>query len=101
MKEYATYTSYTVGFILCVLLTLAAYLAVTEQWLQGTALVAAIFTLGLVQALVQLILFLHIDKEEKPRWNLTLFLTMLSFLLIIAIGSLWIMANLRYNTMGM
>lgn len=99
--EYATYKSYTVGFILCVLLTLAAYFAVDRHWLSGVALIGTISGLGFVQALVQLILFLHLDKEEGPRWNLTIFFCMLSVLLIIVIGTLWIMINLRYNVMGM
>lgn len=99
--EHATYKSYSVGFILCVLLTLAAYFAVDQHLLSGMALIAAIFGLGLVQALVQLILFLHLDKEEGPRWNLMIFFCMFSVLLIIVIGTLWIMANLRYNVMGM
>lgn len=101
MKEYSSYKSYSIGFVLCTLLTLAAYFAVDQKLLNGMALISTILGLGLVQALVQLILFLHLDKEEGPRWNLTVFFCMLSVLLIIVIGSLWIMANLRYNVMGM
>jgi cytochrome o ubiquinol oxidase subunit IV len=99
--EYATYKSYTVGFISCVLLTLAAYFAVDQRLLSGMALIGTIFGLGLVQAGVQLLLFLHLDKEEGPRWNFFMFFCMISILFVIVVGTLWIMANLRYNVMKM
>ena len=99
--EYATYRSYTVGFILCVLLTLAAYFAVDQKLLSGMALIGTILGLGLLQAGVQLILFLHLDKEEGPRWNFFIFFCMISILFVIVVGTLWIMANLSYNIMDM
>ena len=93
-------TSYVIGFILSILLTLTSYLFVVEHILKGYALIFTISTLGIVQALAQLLLFLHLGIEEKPRWNFLIFLFMVMVLVIIVGGSLWIMDNLNYNTMS-
>lgn len=90
---------YIVGFILSVILTLAAYLAVTEKWLEGGALIGLIVGLAAIQFVVQVIFFLHLGDEAKPRWKLSAFLFTVLVLVIIVGGSLWIMANLNYNMM--
>jgi cytochrome o ubiquinol oxidase operon protein cyoD len=92
-----TYKSYAVGYILCLLLTLAAYFVVEKQLLSGWMLISAVVFLGLIQISVQLILFLHLGIESKPRWNLITFFFMALVTAIIVIGSLWIMANLDYR----
>lgn len=50
---------------------------------------------------IQLFFFLHLGQESKPYWNSQLFLFMLTILVILVIGSLWIMHNLSYNVMPM
>jgi cytochrome o ubiquinol oxidase operon protein cyoD len=92
--------SYATGFVLSVVFTLAAYLLVTKHLLSGWGIVGAILALGIIQLLVQLLFFLHLSRESKPRWNLTIFVFMSIVLLIIVIGSLWIMHNLNYNMMS-
>jgi cytochrome o ubiquinol oxidase operon protein cyoD len=47
--------------------------------------------------MVQLVFFLHLGGEGKPRWRLTAFLFMLLVLVILVFGSLWIMYNLDYH----
>lgn len=99
-KQYigpATVWSLTTGFVLAVCLTLAAYFVVANHWLYGVWAVVAVVALAIVQLLVQLIFFLHLGREGKPRWNLAAFFFMLIFLFIIIAGSLWIMYNLNYN----
>lgn len=89
--------TYLAGFFLSVVLTLGSYFAVTKQLLATQALIFTIFAFGLIQVLVQLIFFLHLGKEPKPRWNLTVFLYMVLVLVIIVSGSIWIMRSLAYN----
>lgn len=91
--------TYSVGFILSVMLTAEAFLAVSKRIFAGGQLVAFVTALAVAQLLVQLIFFLHLGRESKPRWNLTVFLFMLLVLGIVVIGSLWIMHNLNYNMM--
>jgi len=97
----ATVWSLTLGFVLAVGLTLAAYFVVVDHWLYGVWVVVAIVALAVAQLLVQLIFFLHLGREGKPRWNLAAFFFMLIFLFIIIAGSLWIMYNLNYNMIQM
>ena len=96
--------SYVVGFVSSLVLTLAAYLLVlrhvhshhlwpSQHWL----LAAAIVSLAIIQLVVQLVFFLHLSRESKPRWNLTILLFAALVLLIVVFGSLWIMNNLNYH----
>lgn len=90
---------YVMGFCWSVILTVAAYVAVVQQLLSRGQLLAYITILALLQVAVQLYFFLHLGGEPRPRWNLWTFLFMSSIMLIIVIGSLWIMHNLNYNMM--
>lgn len=91
--------NYITGFILSVLLTLTAYFVVVVEIFNGSAAIAVLLGLALVQLAVQLLFFLHMDQESKPRWALVSFCFMLFFVIVIVIGSLWIMHNLDYNMM--
>lgn len=92
--------TYVVGFVTSIILTLTAYQLVVNHVLAGWALIFTILGLAVVQLLVQLLFFLHLGRESKPRWNLAAFLFMLLVVMIIAGGSLWIMKNLNYRTMS-
>lgn len=94
-----TYKSYGLGYLLCIVLTLAAYIAVVRQIFTGWVLGGFVIALGVLQIVVQLFLFIHLNAEHKPRWNTIMFLFMLLIIAIVVIGSLWIMANLNYRVM--
>jgi cytochrome o ubiquinol oxidase operon protein cyoD len=107
MKHEATYgsshgtvTAYVIGFVFSLILTLGAYfLVVHEPAFPLRTVIWEVIGLALVQLLVQLVFFLHLDRESSPRWNLSAFLFALMTVLIIVFGSVWIMRNLDYNTM--
>lgn len=94
---------YISGFIISVVLTLIAFFIVNlhvtsnHEILPHELIIGIILTLALIQLGVQLFFFLHIGDEKKPHWNLTFFVFTFSLILIIIIGSLWIMNNLNYN----
>lgn len=91
---------YVTGFILAVGLTVMAYVTVTAQLFTNEVAILILMGLAVIQFVVQLIFFLHIGQESKPRWNLAAFLFTLLVLIVIVFGSLWIMYNLNYG-MGM
>lgn len=91
--------TYTVGFVLSILLTLAAYSSVVNRTHPDSTLIGIIVGLAVTQLLVQLVFFLHLGRESKPRWKLMIFLWMLLIVGIVVGGSLWIMQNLDYNMM--
>ncbi len=90
-------TSYTAGFLISLALTLVAFLLVLHHLLTGWAAAMVIVGLALMQLAVQLIFFLHLGHESRPRWNLTVFLFMIIVVIILVFGSLWIMSNLSYH----
>ncbi len=92
-----TLASYTTGYVLSIILTLMAAIIVVNHTWDRNLIIAVIMTLASVQLIVQLIFFLHLGREKKPRWNLAAFFFMLIVLVIIVAGSVWIMYSLNYN----
>lgn len=99
-ESSADYTTYALGFILSLLLTLTAFFIVRRHFLTGWVMDYAVVSLGTIQVLVQLLFFLHLGNEPRPYWNLQLFLFMVLTVGILVGGSLWIMNELDYRTMG-
>jgi cytochrome o ubiquinol oxidase subunit IV len=100
MQQHGSLKSYTTGFVLSVIFTIIPYALVVRDIISGNVLVAALVGFAFVQLIIQLLFFLHLGRESKPRWNLMIFLFMLLVLLILVLGSLWIMNNLNYNMMS-
>lgn len=96
MDKNVTLKTYVVGFILSLLLTLGAYLSVVNNLFDGDILVMVILGFALIQLIVQLIFFLHLGSR-KSSWNLLIFISTVSIILVIIMASIWIMNNLNYN----
>lgn len=103
VKPQGSHLSYFAGFLLSIILTMAAYIPVSRYVSSGHAsysklpLTIFIIILAIVQLFVQLIFFLHLAREKKPRWRSTAFVLALIFVFIVVAGSLWIMNNLNYR----
>jgi cytochrome o ubiquinol oxidase operon protein cyoD len=91
---------YLIGFFVSILLTGISFFLVIEKVVTGPALVYIIVSLALLQAIVQLLFFLHVGQEAKPRWETIVFFFMVMVLLIIVLGSLWIMHDLNDRVMS-
>lgn len=89
------------GLLISALLTFAAWLPVKEHTLDSHILIPLVLGLGFIQMLVQMVLFLNLGIESKPKWNLMMFFFMLTVLFIIIGGSMWIMYHLDYNMTSM
>lgn len=89
--------TYIIGFVLSVVLTFAAYLLVVHQMFSATTVLLVIAALAVVQFTVQMVFFLHLGQESRPRWRLVAMLFMAVVVLILVYGSVWIMDNLNYN----
>ena len=90
---------YVVGFSLSVILTLISFWIVSKHILTGHAALFVIACLAVLQFVVQVLCFLHLAEERRPRLKLVAFLFMLLIVSIVVVGSLWIMANLNYHMM--
>ena len=96
---HATFKGYLTGFLLSVVLTaIPFWLVMTSALDNKTATIAIILALGAVQVVVHVIYFLHMDAKAEAGWNLMSFLFTATLLLIMLVGSLWIMFHLKENT---
>jgi cytochrome o ubiquinol oxidase operon protein cyoD len=104
-KSHGSIKSYTIGFAASLLLTLISYQLTVIHMTSGHSalphevLIPAILSLAVLQLFVQLIFFLHLGIEKKPRWNLIFFISTVSIILMVVLGSLWIMYHLNTNMM--
>lgn len=96
-----TLLGYSIGFITSLVLTFGAYILASGQVVTGTELIIVLGGLALIQMLVQLVFFLHMADESRPRFRLVSFGFMTIILAIVVGGSLWIMYHLNYNMMNM
>lgn len=94
---HSSLNSYIFGFLSSVVLSLAAYVVAVSDAINNNAAIGIIGGLAIVQCIVQLMIFLHLGREFRPRWKLGVFALMISIVLILVIGSLWIMQNLNYR----
>ena len=95
----ASYKPQFLGLTSSLILTFAAYRIVIHHHLEGLALIITVLALAGLQAVLQLIFFLHLGLESKPHWGLLTFLFTFLVLIIIVGGTLWIMGNLNYDLM--
>ena len=89
--------AYLVGFLLAIALTVVPFGLVMSHSSVGTPLIIAVFALA--QIGVHIVYFLHVDRSESQRWNLTALLFTAIVVCIIVGGSIWIMHNLYSNMM--
>jgi cytochrome o ubiquinol oxidase subunit IV len=97
---HGTLSSYLIGFFLSAVLTAASFYLGFTQPFRNQAMLFVLTGLGILQAIVQLWFFLHLGKESKPHWETMIFLFMTLVLLIIAVGSLWIIYDLNERVMS-
>jgi cytochrome o ubiquinol oxidase subunit IV len=88
---------YLVGFFLSVLLTVIPFALVTMQTLPVLYLMLIIGGCAVGQLMVQAIFFLHLDLSDKYIWNTISFGFIVITVLILTIGSLWLMGHLNHN----
>ncbi|HSX38399.1 MAG TPA: cytochrome C oxidase subunit IV family protein [Chlamydiales bacterium] len=91
--------SYSLGFGLSLLLTIAAYLVAISSFFSKLGSDILIAGIAATQAWFFLSFYFGLGKEGKPHWNLTVFLFMLLVTFLLIAGSIWIMHHLNYNLM--
>jgi cytochrome o ubiquinol oxidase operon protein cyoD len=102
-KASGSFISYFIGYLLSVALTMAAYIPVSRHINSAhhdythRSIVIFVISLAIVQLFVQMFFFLHLGREDKPRWRSMAFVLALIVVLIVVVGSLWIMNNLNYR----
>ena len=100
-EPHGTFGSYSLGFILSVVLTAASFAAVMVPGVvPHDLLVPVLIVLAVVQMFVHVYFFLHLSAAPDQRWNVNAFAFAVMTVIILVIGSLWIMSNVNYNMTG-
>lgn len=99
-ESHGSLGSYATGFILSVILTVAAFGLVMNGTLTGENALLAIAGLALVQIVVHLVFFLHMNTSSAQRWNVTAFAFTVLTAVIVVGGTLWVMHNVSMNMMS-
>lgn len=85
--------SYVIGFILSIVLTILPLVVVLNDLFSKNATVIFIIIMAILQFVVQLLFFMHIRDEQKPKYNIYALIFGLIILVTVVAGSIWIMEN--------
>ncbi|WP_226813643.1 cytochrome o ubiquinol oxidase subunit IV [Candidatus Profftia lariciata] len=90
-------SSYTIGFILSIVLTFIPFWIVINSNTTHQNILIIVITMAVIQIFIHLIFFMHMRLVYAERWNLISLLFTFLIITIIITGSLWIMYNLNIN----
>lgn len=94
-------SSYVIGFVASILLTAAAFGAVLYGHLPGQVTIVVIAFLAVVQIIVHLVCFLHMNASSAQRWNVMAFAFTVVIVAVVVVGTIWVMYNANINMMPM
>lgn len=98
-QHLPTRSAYITGLVLAIVLTAISFAVVAFQLLPVLPALVVVALAAVVQVVVHLRYFLHIDLTRTPRDNLfVLFFAALLIFIMIG-GSLWIMFDLHHRMM--
>jgi cytochrome o ubiquinol oxidase operon protein cyoD len=96
MRDYVT------GFVLSVILTaIPFWLVMGKVFSDGRVTALVIMVLAVIQIVVHMVYFLHMNTKSEGGWNMLALIFTLVLVVITLSGSLWIMYHLNDNMMPM
>lgn len=91
-------SDYVKGFIASLILTIIPFYFVATQSLPKDIIYAILFGCAVIQVIVHFIYFLHMEiKTDEGKWNFVSLMFTVLVVLILIVGSIWIMWNLNVN----
>lgn len=97
--DHGSLRSYLTGFALSVLLTAVPFALVMTHALPAGQAIAIALGLGVIQMVVHLVYFLHMNSASSRSWNMAALVFTIIILGIVVVGSLWVMHNMNANMM--
>ena len=97
--SHGSVKTYMTGFILSIILTVIPFWMVMNGSASKPVILGAILVTAVIQILVHLVCFLHMNTKSDEGWNMTAFIFTVIIIAILVVGSIWIMWNLNYNMM--
>ena len=97
---HVTVRGYLTGYLLAVALTVAAFwIAMSGVVESSTTAGLILIGLGIVQIFVHMVYFLHMNPRSEGGWNLIALIFTAVLLVIVLIGTLWVMHHMNGNMM--
>ncbi|AMA44817.1 cytochrome o ubiquinol oxidase subunit IV [Pseudomonas monteilii] len=98
--NHGSVKSYVIGFVLSVILTAIPFGLAMYPSLPKNLTVLVIVALAVIQVVVHLFYFLHMDRSKEQRNNLTTFLFTTMVIALLVGLSLWIMFSIHVEMMA-
>jgi cytochrome o ubiquinol oxidase subunit IV len=93
--SHGSVKTYAIGFILSVILTLIPFGLVMYPTLPKSITLMIVLAFAVIQVLVHLVYFLHLDRSEAQRENVIAFV-FAGLVIVLLVGlSLWIMFSIH------
>jgi cytochrome o ubiquinol oxidase operon protein cyoD len=97
---HSTFSGYMIGFIASVILTAVPFwLVMAEVFSSRNMTIVIILGFALVQIVVHMIYFLHMNFHSEGGWNILSLIFTLLLVFITLAGSLWVMYHMNVNMM--
>ena len=98
--SHGSVKSYAIGFILSVILTVIPFGLVMYPSLPKDMTVLIVVAFALIQVVVHLYYFLHLDRSAEQRENVSAFLFTAMVIALLVGLSLWIMFSIHTSMMA-
>lgn len=90
-ESHGSMKSYVIGFVMSLVLTIIPIVIVMNDLLEGVSAKVVLMVAAILQFVVQLVYFMHLREEKKPRYNFMVLILGLVIVLTVVAGSIWIM----------
>jgi cytochrome o ubiquinol oxidase operon protein cyoD len=97
--SHASLKSYATGFILSIVLTVIPFALVMSHLLSRPVVLFGISGAAVLQMLVHLHYFLHLDTSSAMRWNVLALVFAVLIMILFVGGTVWIMYHLNQRMM--
>ena len=97
--DHGSFKSYMIGFVLSVILTAIPFALVMTGALPAQATALIVMAFAVVQIVVHMIYFLHMNTKSEGGWNMLALIFTIVIVFICLAGSLWVMHHLNTNMM--
>jgi len=97
--DHGSVQSYLIGFFLSVVLTAIPFGLIMSGALPSGTAIPLCVGFGVVQMVVHLVYFLHMNAASSRSWNMAALVFTVIIVAMVVGGSLWVMAHLDANMM--
>jgi cytochrome o ubiquinol oxidase operon protein cyoD len=101
-EDHGSLRSYLTGFVLAAILTIIPFWLVMGHVIASTqATILIVLGLAVVQILVHMVYFLHLNTRSEQGWNMLALIFTVVLVVIVLGASIWVMYNENANMMPM